>query len=181
MPANKIVLLLNKFYQMVSTTLNEFGALITSQNPGSSTAVFGAPFAVNNSEKCAIEAALALQKGVDDLNRKSEGFALPAILVSIGVSTGIAVCAAIGPDQLMQYSVIGEPVSHALEMELIARTYGATIVACNVTHSAIKDMYHVREVDIVSHRSWSQPFTIYEIMASSNSSSNHDTMSVISS
>jgi class 3 adenylate cyclase len=174
----KLSLLLNKFYDMVLSIVNKMGGLMFEHSADSAKVVFGAPESVYEKEKLAVDCALALKKGVEELNRKSEDHAIPPIQVSIGISSGIGYCASLGPKKLRQYSVLGDPIIRAIQMESIANVYGATIVACNATREVIKDLYHIREVDLVSKREFSSPTTIHEIVSSSGNS-DHDTMSTI--
>jgi adenylate cyclase len=177
--SQKVTILLNNFFDMVSSTVQPFGGVVFETTGDCAKVVFGAPIHIPNTEKIAIDAALALKKGVDDINRRSDALALPPIQVSIGIATGLSFCTAVGTMKFRQYSVLGEPVTESVHMENIAKIYGATIVACNRTKEAVKDQYHIRELDIVTKPEFPKPVTIYEIVASSSENYSHDMMSVL--
>jgi adenylate cyclase len=175
---DKTSLLLNKFYQVVLEISRLHGGLMFEHGADSAKIVFGAPQPIEEKEKAAVDCALALKKAVDEFNKKSEESAIPIIQVSIGISSGETFCGAIGAIKLKSYSILGDPVVEAIQMESIATIYGATIMACNATKEVIKDQYHIREVDIISKPGFSKPVTVFEVISASGGY-DHDMMSTI--
>ena len=68
---------------------------------------FGIPFPNTNDASRAVDCALAVQKGLVELNKKTEDVGLPTIHISIGLSSGIGLCGAVGPSKMKKYTVMG--------------------------------------------------------------------------
>jgi adenylate cyclase len=69
--------------------------------------VFGAFNPLVKTAKIAIDAALDLQRGVVEMNKRSELLGLPQIVTSIGIATGPTLCTVVGIPKLQSYSIRG--------------------------------------------------------------------------
>jgi class 3 adenylate cyclase len=144
----------------------------------SAIAVFGCVGADTAIEKTSVDAALALQRGIDDFNKNCDLYGVPSILASIGIASGTLLVGGIGPSYLEEYSALGNPIGDAKIQECLATTYGCKIVVCSRTLETVKDLYHVREVDIVSPKSGTKAVPVYEVMCEASSIQKNDMMSV---
>ncbi|KAJ3309655.1 hypothetical protein HDV04_005842 [Boothiomyces sp. JEL0838] len=159
---SKATSLLNKYNDIILRVLKSHGGTLIEVSASLVIAAFGAPYKSNNDVINSINASLDIQKGIEELNKKSEETAFPPIYISVGISTGECICAAIGSAQLKKYSVLGAPVELAIQMSYLATVYGANIVVCDSTREVIKEYYHIREVDVVTRRDIKENITISE-------------------
>ena len=68
---------------------------------------FGAPYPSSDDASRAVDCALAIRKGLSELNKRTEEVGLPVVQASIGLSSGIGICGAIGAAKMKKYTVIG--------------------------------------------------------------------------
>ncbi len=107
MNSSKFALLMNRYFQMLVLSAKKHNAILTETNGDRAIINFGVPYTSPDDARHALDCALSIQKGIEDLNRKTDELGLPAIMVSIGVATGHGLCGAIGPTNLKRYAVIG--------------------------------------------------------------------------
>ncbi|KAH9265339.1 hypothetical protein BASA83_011151 [Batrachochytrium salamandrivorans] len=176
---HKIVDYLNNFYEVVAIAVQSEGGVLNKISGDSATVVFGLPYPSSDDTYKAVKSALKIRQAIDDLNKKHEMNELPGIRVGIGLATGSALCAAIGPPRLQEYTIVGEPVLLAHRLEEIALVYGVSIMSCEITRADIKDRFHTREIDIAAIRGIRNTIPLFEIMASSDHDLNHDVMTTL--
>ncbi|KAH6587857.1 hypothetical protein BASA50_011048 [Batrachochytrium salamandrivorans] len=176
---HKIVDYLNNFYEVVAIAVQSEGGVLNKISGDSATVVFGLPYPSPDDTYKAVKSALKIRQAIDDLNKKHEMNELPGIRVGIGLATGSALCAAIGPPRLQEYTIVGEPVLLAHRLEEIALVYGVSIMSCEITRADIKDRFHTREIDIAAIRGIRNTIPLFEIMASSDHDLNHDVMTTL--
>lgn len=86
-------------------------------------AVFGAPLSQGTQAdaKAAIEAALAIQEAVIQLNQQLEREGAPAMLLRIGLHSGDVLAGSMGSSERLEYAVIGDTVNCASRLESIEK------------------------------------------------------------
>ena len=75
--------------------------------------LYGAPISGDNDTQRAVETAVEMQEKINDLNRERERRNESPILVGAGINKGLVVSGNIGSRDLMDYTVIGDPVNVA--------------------------------------------------------------------
>ena len=68
---------------------------------------FGVPYPNTDDASRAVDCSLAIQKELTELNKRTEEVGLPTFHISIGISSGIGLCGAIGPSKMKKYTVMG--------------------------------------------------------------------------
>ncbi|KAJ1327108.1 hypothetical protein BSLG_010455 [Batrachochytrium salamandrivorans] len=141
---HKIVDYLNNFYEVVAIAVQSEGGVLNKISGDSATVVFGLPYPSSDDTYKAVKSALKIRQAIDDLNKKHEMNELPGIRVGIGLATGSALCAAIGPPRLQEYTIVGEPVLLAHRLEEIALVTGIrnTIPLFEIMASSDHDLNH---------------------------------------
>ncbi len=92
--------------------------------------VFGAPLVSGteadraNDARRALDCAVAIRKELSDINVRHERTGLPPIYVRIGIHSGPAQAATVGPPQRLQYTVMGQTPAIAARLEALAKTIG---------------------------------------------------------
>ncbi len=76
-------------------------------------AVWGAPLASPDDADRALEAAVAMQRRMEQLNARWEGAGQPRWSIGIGINYGEVFAGYLGSERRLEYSVIGDPVNTA--------------------------------------------------------------------
>jgi class 3 adenylate cyclase/DNA-binding NarL/FixJ family response regulator len=98
-------------------------------------AVFGAPVAMEDHARCAVECAMEMASRQDELNATGWGVdGVDRLEVGIGLNTGIVMAGAIGGGGRLEYTVIGDAVNVAQRLQ--SEAAGGEIVASASTIQA---------------------------------------------
>jgi adenylate cyclase len=125
--------------------------------------LFGAPLDDADHAEHAVQAALAMTRALDDLNRRWRAAGRPVLDIGIGISTGDMVAGNIGSNAIMSYTVIGDVVNLGARLESLNKEYGTRIIISEATRQALKGRYDVRPLGEVLVKGKSRPVAIYEV------------------
>lgn len=112
-------LLTDYFSEMVEIVFDHGGALDKFIGDAL-VALWGAPVAHTEDPQRALQAALAMQEGVEALNRRWAAAGRPRIGVGIGLNYGEVFVGNIGSQRRLEYTVLGDPVNVAQRLSVAA-------------------------------------------------------------
>ncbi len=90
-------------------------------------ALFGAPFAQENSAEMAVRAALDMQAGVARFSAEAPPWLRPRLGLHVGIHQGSVIAGSIGSDLLMNYTAIGDTVNLARRLQEASPTGGVLV------------------------------------------------------
>ncbi|MBU6375606.1 MAG: response regulator, partial [Bdellovibrionales bacterium] len=131
---------------------------------------FMAIFEGENSARNAAEAAMGIQRLVFFLmdSKAQTVIEVEKIRVGIGINTGHVVYAAIGSDERMASTVIGDQVNLSARMEKLTKTFQCQILVSASTHAELPEKVRhqgCRIVDNLKVRGRSEPVEVYELFS----------------
>lgn len=116
-------LVMNRYYDLLTSLINKYGGRIVRQTGDSFTAAFGVPFAIEDAPKKAVNTAIELRNKLARFNQDDR---LPVPLeIRLGINTGTVIVGAHGPDQ--ECNVLGEAVDLASELRDLGGTHAVTV------------------------------------------------------
>jgi class 3 adenylate cyclase len=132
--ADEVFSLVSHYTRAVGEVVQRHGGTIVEFNGDGMMAVFGAPEALAEKERAAVEAALAL---VRELRRagSTDGSA-PPLQVGVGIATGSAYVGSIQSVDRAIWSAIGSTTNLAARLEQLTRELDAVIAVDHATHFA---------------------------------------------
>ncbi len=118
----RIVAHLNEGFSLMTNRLLEHGATVDKYLGDAVLAYFGAPIESPDHVQRAVAAAIAIQRSVEERNRKLESEGRPFVLleVGIGIQVGPVVVGNIGSEFKMDFTVIGDAVNVANRLQKLA-------------------------------------------------------------
>jgi adenylate cyclase len=119
---------LNRFFTEVVSAVEAEGGVVKQFTGDGVMALFGAPQAREDHPERAVRAALGIVSRLAELNVLLIGQALPPLSIGIGIHTGEVVAGLIGPDERVEYGVVGEVVNLASRVETLTKDVPATIL-----------------------------------------------------
>lgn len=125
--------------------------------------LFGAPVDDADHAEHAVQAALAMTRALDALNREWAAAGRPVLDIGIGISTGDMVAGNIGSESIMSYTVIGDTVNLGARLESLNKDFGTRIIISEATKAALKGQYDIRPLGDVVVKGKSRPVAIYEV------------------
>jgi adenylate cyclase len=112
-PPERVVALLNRFFDIVVSVVDEHGGMVNKFEGDAALCVFGAPMEVDDHAARALGAARAMRERLDRVDDGLEA--------AIGVACGEAVAGYIGAESRFEYTVIGDPVNEASRLTELAK------------------------------------------------------------
>jgi len=104
-------------------------------------AVWGAPFRINDREKCAVLCAIMMQQEVEgETLRTAFEQSGEHLEVRVGVNSGVALAGNMGSESRMSYTIIGDTVNLAARLESLNKQFG--------THIMISESVLARAADL---------------------------------
>jgi adenylate cyclase len=129
-------------------------------------ALYGAPLDDESHADHAVQTALAMSKGLNELNKKWAGEGRPTLGIGIGVNTGEMIAGTIGAETVRSYTVIGDAVNLGARLESLNKEYGTQIIISEFTVNSLKDKtrYHLRPLGPVKVKGKSMSVEIFEVL-----------------
>ena len=114
--------LVSAYLDAASAAVTEMGGHVAKKLGDGLMALFGYPVAQENDAERAVRAALAIQRALTDLNRKTEGTSKPVLAARIGLETGPAVVDAAG-------EIYGDVANVAARVQALAEPSAVLVTA----------------------------------------------------
>jgi adenylate cyclase len=128
---------LNRGMALFVPAITRRGGMVNKFTGDGLLAVFGAPLSDGPSADAvaAIEAALAIQEAVAELNRQLTAEQAPSMRLRMGLHSGEALAGSMGSSERLEYAVIGDAVNCASRLESLEKDRQDTL--CRVLVSSV--------------------------------------------
>lgn len=143
-------------------------------------AFWNAPLDVEEQERLATEASIAMFEALEELNKERKQEALDAgipflpLNIGIGINTGDCVVGNMGSAQRFDYSVLGDSVNLAARLEGQSKGYGVGTVLGEDTAAPLVDTFPIAELDRIAVKGKSEAVTIFTVMGAPELRDNPD-------
>jgi adenylate cyclase len=159
----EIVQQLNEYFSRMVHVLFEHRGTLDKFVGDAVMALFGAPLEDPDHADHAVQAALAMLRELDGLNRAWAAGGRPTLAIGVGINTGEMVAGNIGSETIMSYTVIGDAVNLGSRLESLNKQYGTTIIVSESTRARLKGSYDARPLGEVVVKGKTRPVAIFEI------------------
>ena len=120
--------LLNQFFTEVVAAVEAEGGVVKQFLGDGVMALFGAPQPYPDHAERAVRAALGIVDRLKGLNETLQEQGIGPLEIGVGIHTGAVVAGLIGPDNRIEYGVVGDAVNLASRVESLTREMQATIL-----------------------------------------------------
>ena len=111
-----------------------------------------------------IDAAFAMSKALEQLNKDLDRHDEDKLSVGIGINTGECIVGNMGSDKRFDYTVLGDAVNLASRLEGQSGNYGMQIILGEGSVEGLsRDKYCVCELDLIAVKGKSEPVKIYTV------------------
>jgi adenylate cyclase len=154
MQPEKVVEILNEYFSRVTDVIFDHGGTLDKYIGDAAMAIFGAPFSKGNDAANAVQAAVAIQSMICELNRDAAERGHPELKIGVGINTGVVTAGNIGSAKRLDYTVIGDSVNLASRLcgkaeagqiiisESTAQELGNTCTLCSLPPVTVKGKSH---------------------------------------
>ena len=158
-----LVALLNTYMTVMTNLILESGGVVDKLMGDGIMAFWGAPLAIENPAREAMQCALRMMAELDALAKRDERFA--DLKIGIGICSGDAVVGNFGGEQRFDYSVIGDTVNLASRLEGLTRPFKVGILANRLTLEEAGAGFLTREIGLVKVKGKDQLVPVIEVVA----------------
>jgi class 3 adenylate cyclase len=157
-----VVALMNRYLSAMTDVIEAHGGFVDKYIGDAILAVFGAPLDDTKHARHAVDAALACQEKLSELEPQ---WKLPAgrqLVARIGISSGPVLIGNIGGKKRFNYTVMGDTVNLASRLEGVNKLYGTKILASAETAERCRPAIAFREIERVRVLGRAEAVVLYE-------------------
>lgn len=164
MDPREIINLLSDYFTPLTDIVLAHGGTLDKYMDSSLMAVWGAPLPQTDHARRACQAALAMQRQIDDALRERQAQGRAFLGLRLGLHSGPVMAGNVGSKEHFNYTILGDTVNLSHRLQEINRFYGTRLIISEDTQSQAGTGILVRELDRVQVRGRMQPVTIYELV-----------------
>jgi adenylate cyclase len=157
--------LMNQFFTEVVAAVEAEGGVVKQFTGDGVMALFGAPQARPDHRERAVRAALGIVSRLADLNVLLQQQGIPPLTIGVGVHAGQVIAGLIGPDERVEYGVLGEPVNLASRLEELTKDISATILISRDIAAGLGPEFTFGRTAALSVRGMKDPVQVIEVLA----------------
>ncbi|MBP48399.1 MAG: adenylate cyclase, partial [Myxococcales bacterium] len=154
-PPKEMVAMMNEYFELVTQVIFAHDGTLDKYIGDAVMALWGAPLSYDNDEVQAVQAAIDIQKSVDEFNQTREAAGQAPIGVGIGVATGQLIAGYMGSSQTLSYTVLGRSVN--LTARLCGMAAPGEVLLAPTTFDYVKDMVDIEEMDPIQLKGIADP------------------------
>jgi adenylate cyclase len=159
--------LLNQFFTEVVAAVEAQGGVVKQFTGDGVMALFGAPQPRADHTERAVRAALGIVTRLAQLNILLQSEGIAPLRIGIGIHTGEVVAGLIGPDERVEYGVVGEPVNLASRIEALTKELPATILVSKEIAARLSSEFVLGRTVLLSVKGKSGPVAVVEVLTTS--------------
>ena len=161
MQPEKVVEILNEYFSHVTDVIFDHNGTLDKYIGDAAMAIFGAPFSKGNDASNAVQAAIAIQSMISELNRDAAERGHPELRVGVGINTGVVTAGNIGSTKRLDYTVIGDSVN--LASRLCGQAKAGQILVSESTAAELGQSFTLSDLPPVMVKGKSQPIKIASV------------------
>lgn len=124
-------------------------------------AFWGAPLDDEEYGLHAVQAAIAMQDAIRDMQPEFQSLGIDKLSLRIGINSGPAIIGNMGSDLRFDYTAMGDAVNLASRLEGVNKAYGTNILLSQSTAELVKNRIQLRPVDRVRVKGKDVPVNVF--------------------
>jgi adenylate cyclase len=166
----QLTTLINRLLTPLSDVVMDHGGTIDKYMGDCIMAFWNAPLDDPDHARHAVEAALTMQRALQELNRQLEeeaqapGREAHVLRMGIGINTGECVVGNMGSTRRFDYSCLGDSVNLASRLEGASKNYGVTLLLGEETARNVQDYFIVVELDRITVKGRTEPSPVFTVL-----------------
>lgn len=157
--------LLNQFFTEVVAAVEAEGGVVKQFLGDGVMALFGAPQPYPDHAERAVRAALNIVQRLKGLNETLAEQGIEPLEIGVGIHSGTVVAGLIGPDNRVEYGVVGDAVNLASRVEALTREMQATILVSRDIAAQLGPTFALGRTATMLVKGKSQPVEVFEVLS----------------
>ena len=167
----QVVSLLNSFYSLAAQVIFDLGGTLDKMVGDQVMAFFGAPFRPNDHRQRAVNAALRIIAGVEDMAQKVEHLEVEHLHVGGGVTTGEAFMGNVAAGEVRDFTIIGDVVNTAARLQGAAQA--GEVLVSEETYRGVAERFPSAAARMLELKGKAVPVTAYVLRAAQEAHVEH--------
>jgi adenylate cyclase len=166
MPPEKLVEFLNGYLSEMTQIIMDYGGTVDKYMGDVIMAFYGAPIEQDDHAVRACKTAVDMIMRLKELQVGWGARGFPPMDIGIGINSGEMSVGNMGSRDRFDYTIMGDNVNLASQLEGVNKPYGTNIIISQFTYNLCQnsgDSWTVRELDTVRVKGKNEPITIYEL------------------
>jgi adenylate cyclase len=159
----EVVALLRDYLTAATAIVFRHGGSVDKYIGDAIMALYSAPFDQPDHAERAVRTALELQQCVEAVSARWAGRGGGSLSSGVGIHTGDAVVGAIGSQQRLEFTAIGDTVNVASRLEGLTKDFGTPIIISQTTHQELGGQFQARPLGGVRVKGRDVPVEIYAV------------------
>jgi adenylate cyclase len=164
-----IVVRMNEMFAMMGKVIERHGGTIFDFIGDAVLAVFGSPKINPHHAQNAVQTAIEVQAGLDDLNAQWEKRGIPALKIGVGIHTGEVIAGIVGTGERKKFDITGDTVNTGSRVEGLNKELGTSILATRETVDKLNGRFRLRSCGEVSVKGKEKQVEVFEILTDEGS------------
>ena len=164
LPPEAVVARMNEMFAMMGKVIERHGGAIFDFIGDAVLAVFGAPKENPKHAQAAVQTAIEVLAGLDELNAQWVKNSLAPLRIGIGLHTGEVVAGIVGTGERKKFDVTGDTVNTGSRVEGLNKEFGTSILATRETVAQLNGAFAVRSCGEVAVKGREKPVAVFEIL-----------------
>ena len=161
----QVIDFLNRYFGLMTDIVARHRGTVDKLVGDGILAVFGAPVSSLNNAENAVRAALEMVAALSDFNRNEVSPLLgEEVKIGIGVHLGEVVAGNVGSEERMEYTVVGEAVDLAVEIQELTREVPNSILLSRSVYDWAADLVAVEALEPVVFQGRSEALELFRVV-----------------
>jgi len=163
-PPKDVVRILNSYFAEMAPAISRHHGSLLRVVGDEVFAVFGAPLALKDHPRHAVETALEMRQLLIRVNEGLERQGYASLKHGVGIHSGPVVAANIGSPDRMVYDLVGDTVNLASRIQELTKAFSADIIISAATRKPLPDTVQVEKLPAASVKGIKEAVEIYRVL-----------------
>ena len=164
MPPEEVVAFLREYLTVMTQAVFNHGGTVDKYIGDAIMALYNVPFDAPDHALRAVRTALEFQERLRPLAERFATRYGGTLACGVGIHTGDAVVGAIGSEQRLEYTAIGDTINLGSRLEGLTKDFGVPIIISEATYVEVRDRFDARDLGEVTVKGKAIPVKIYAIV-----------------
>lgn len=144
LPPEQVVVRMNELFAMMGKIIARHQGIILDFIGDAVFAVFGAPKRDRRHARNAVQTAIEVLAGLDELNSQWEKKGIAPLKIGVGIHTGEVVAGIVGTGERKKFDVTGDTVNTGSRVEGLNKEFGTSLLATRETVERLDGEFTLR-------------------------------------
>lgn len=163
-PLEEMIGQMNEFYRGIGKVIEAHGGVLMTFLGDAMMAVFGSDKPDPEAAVHAVEAAIAMQRRLDELNADWTSRGMPTMRIGVGINTGEVMIGHVGFTGRYEFAAMGDNTNLAARLEKLTRQHEAQIIVSGSTRAALGDRFGLRDLGTVQVKGRQGDVDIFQVI-----------------